>query len=114
MLLTWNTGNYEEEDAQFVETLDTDSDYIDRPVVSNAEYVRTLVSLARVHRRDIGNTNKQGASSLKVLRSGATYDRYAWLQNGACRVGSISDAGRSLLAMGATGSEALRLECCCC
>ena len=56
------------------------------------------------------NTNKKGTAAVQVLRNGPTYEHYASQQNGACWVGSMSADERSLLAMGATGSEALHRE----
>ena len=55
--------------------------------------------------------NSNGESAPRIIKNGATFKHYSFLQNGALFISQLPEKERSFLAAGTTSNEALRSEC---
>ena len=83
---------------------DASRDYLMAPFGSHREYAEVLMALAKAFPDDMGKRGKAERPLLAVLKYGASYRHYAYLQNGALHRSSLTPDARELLPTGTTST----------
>ena len=87
-----------------------ESPYLGKPFRDHAEYVESLMCIAKYFTRGMSRKNAKNQTALSILRAASTQRHFAFLQNGARYLGQIPAEYRTRLAVGTTSNEALHRE----
>ena len=96
--------------SHVMEKLEKGHPYLQTPFASHAEYVECLACIVEHFPLLAQRKDGDGRTAAQIVRSGAAYSHFAYLQNGSKALGLLSESSQALAPAGTTVNEAFHRE----